>query len=103
LSDIHADFGIYYFKISEELRAQSLEAQRKWITISVVEETLGGLKVIKVTMLSLLKSRFNDSVTRLLNLTNSIGSRKQLGYPLSEFLGVTTIAILLFLRRPSFK
>jgi subfamily B ATP-binding cassette protein MsbA len=35
-------------------------------------------------------------VTRLLNLTNSIGSRNNLATPLSEFLGVTTIAILLF-------
>jgi hypothetical protein len=52
LFDIHADFGIYYFKISEP-RAQSLEAQRKWITHISCRETLGGLKVIKVTMLSL--------------------------------------------------
>jgi hypothetical protein len=38
-----------------KLRAQSLEAQKKGGSlISVVEETLGGLKVIKVTMLSLL-------------------------------------------------
>ncbi len=85
-------------KLAKNLRAQSLEAQKEsGFLISIVDETLGGLKVIKsYNAETNFKSRFNDSVTRLLNLTNSIGSRNNLATPLSEFLGVTTIAVLLF-------
>jgi subfamily B ATP-binding cassette protein MsbA len=85
-------------KLAKNLRAQSLEAQKEsGLLISIVDETLGGLKVIKsYNAETNFKSRFHDSVTRLLNLTNSIGSRNNLATPLSEFLGVTTIAVLLF-------
>ena len=85
-------------KLAKNLRAQSLEAQKEsGQLISIVDETLGGLKVIKsYNAEPNFKSRFSDSVTRLLNLTNSIGSRNNLATPLSEFLGVTTIAVLLF-------
>jgi subfamily B ATP-binding cassette protein MsbA len=85
-------------KVAKNLRAQSLQAQREsGFLISIVDETLGGLKVIKsYNAETTFRGRFNDSVTRLLNLTNSIGSKNNLATPLSEFLGVTTIAILLF-------
>ena len=85
-------------KLAKNLRSQSREAQKEsGSLISVVEETLGGLKVIKsYNAEPSFKGTFNDSVTRLLKLTNSIGSRNNLATPLSEFLGVTTIAILLF-------
>ena len=90
--------GYIISKLAKNLRAQSLEAQKEsGFLISIVDETLGGLKVIKsYNAEPNFKSRFYDSVTRLLNLTNSIGSRNNLATPLSEFLGVTTIAILLF-------
>jgi len=85
-------------KLAKNLRAKSLEAQKEsGFLISIVDETLGGLKVIKsYNAEPNFKSRFNDSVTRLLNLTNSIGSKNNLATPLSEFLGITTIAMLLF-------
>ncbi|MGL2987636.1 ABC transporter ATP-binding protein [Flavobacterium sp. RSSA_27] len=85
-------------KLAKNLRSKSAEAQKEsGSLISVVEETLGGLKVIKsYNAEPTFKGTFNNSVTRLLNLNNSIGSRNNLATPLSEFLGVTTIAILLF-------
>ncbi|MBB1192090.1 ABC transporter ATP-binding protein [Flavobacterium sp. SOK18b] len=90
--------GYIISKLAKNLRSQSMEAQKEsGSLISVVEETLGGLKVIKsYNAEPTFKGRFNESVTRLLNLNNSIGSRNNLATPLSEFLGVTTIAILLF-------
>ncbi|OUD34913.1 MULTISPECIES: ABC transporter ATP-binding protein [unclassified Flavobacterium] len=90
--------GYIISKLAKNLRSQSREAQKEsGSLISVVEETLGGLKVIKsYNAEPSFKGRFNESVTRLLNLNNSIGSRNNLATPLSEFLGVTTIAILLF-------
>jgi subfamily B ATP-binding cassette protein MsbA len=46
--DFHANFGMDHFEISQELRAKSLEAQKEsGQLISIVDETLGGLKVIK--------------------------------------------------------
>ncbi|RVT77467.1 ABC transporter ATP-binding protein [Flavobacterium sufflavum] len=85
-------------KVAKSLRAKSLEAQKEsGFLISIVDETLGGLKVIKsYNAEPNFKNRFNDSVMRLLNLSNSIGTKNNLATPLSEFLGVTTIAILLF-------
>ena len=85
-------------KLAKNLRAQSLEAQREsGFLISIVDETLGGLKVIKsYNAETNFKSRFNKSVTRLLNLSNSIGDKNNLATPLSEFLGITTIAALLW-------
>lgn len=90
--------GYIISKVAKNLRAKSLEAQKEsGFLISIVDETLGGLKVIKsYNAETNFKGRFNKSVTRLLNLSNSIGSKNNLATPLSEFLGVTTIATLLF-------
>jgi subfamily B ATP-binding cassette protein MsbA len=90
--------GLIISKIAKNLRAQSLQAQKEsGFLISIVDESLGGLKVIKsYNAEANFKSRFNDSVTRLLNLSNSIGDKNNLATPLSEFLGITTIAALLW-------
>jgi subfamily B ATP-binding cassette protein MsbA len=90
--------GYIISKVAKNLRAKSLEAQREsGFLISIVDESLGGLKVIKsYNAETNFKGKFNKSVTRLLNLTNSIGRKNNLATPLSEFLGVTTIAVLLF-------
>jgi subfamily B ATP-binding cassette protein MsbA len=90
--------GLIISKIAKNLRAKSLEAQKEsGFLISIVDESLSGLKVIKSYNAERnFKRRFYDSVTRLLNLSNSIGSKNNLATPLSEFLGITTIAVLLF-------
>ena len=90
--------GYIISKVAKNLRAQSMEAQREsGFLISIVDESLGGLKVIKsYNAENNFKKRFNDSVTRLLNLSNSIGSKNNLATPLSELLGIVTIATLLF-------
>ncbi|MFV8343084.1 ABC transporter ATP-binding protein [Flavobacterium sp. XS2P39] len=90
--------GLIISKIAKNLRAKSLQAQKEsGFLISIVDESLGGLKVIKsYNAETNFKSRFNDSVTRLLNLSNSIGNKNNLATPLSEFLGITTIAVLLW-------
>ncbi|MBP2282874.1 subfamily B ATP-binding cassette protein MsbA [Flavobacterium sp. CG_23.5] len=90
--------GLIISKIAKNLREKSMEAQREsGFLISIVDESLGGLKVIKsYNAETNFKARFNDSVTRLLNLSNSIGDKNNLATPLSEFLGITTIAALLW-------
>ena len=90
--------GLIISKIGKNLKAKSLLAQNEGgHLISIVEESLTGLKVVKsYNAESNFKKRFDDSVTRLLKLSNSIGNKNNLASPLSEFMGITTIAVLLW-------
>jgi subfamily B ATP-binding cassette protein MsbA len=90
--------GLIISKIGKNLKAKSLKAQNEsGFLISIVEESLGGLKVVKsYNAETTFKNRFNDSITRLLKLSNSIGNKNNLASPLSEFMGITTIATLLW-------
>ena len=90
--------GLIISRIGKNLKSQSLKAQNEGgFMISLVEETLTGLKVVKsYTAEEIFKNRFNQSVNRLLDLSNKIGKKNNLASPMSEFLGIITIAILLF-------
>jgi len=90
--------GLVISKIGKNLKAKSLLAQNEGgHLISIVEESLSGLKVVKsYNAENSFKKSFNDSITRLLKLSNSIGNKNNLASPLSEFMGITTIAILLW-------
>jgi subfamily B ATP-binding cassette protein MsbA len=90
--------GLIISKIGKNLKAKSLLAQNEGgHLISIVEESLSGLKVVKsYNAENNFKKKFNDSVTRLLKLSNSIGNKNNLASPLSEFMGITTIAVLLW-------
>ena len=90
--------GLIISKIGKNLKSKSLQAQNEsGFLISIVEESLGGLKVVKsYNAENNFKNRFNGSVTRLLKLSNSIGNKNNLASPLSEFMGITTIAVLLW-------
>jgi subfamily B ATP-binding cassette protein MsbA len=90
--------GFVISKIGKNLKAKSILAQTEGgHLISIVEESLSGLKVVKsYNAENNFKNKFNDSVTRLLKLSNSIGNKNNLASPLSEFMGITTIAILLW-------
>tara|TARA_R110002126_G_scaffold72987_6_gene182244 strand:+ start:1391 stop:3220 length:1830 start_codon:yes stop_codon:yes gene_type:complete len=90
--------GFIISKIGKNLKAKSLSAQNEsGLLISIVEESLSGLKVVKsYNAENTFKNRFDDSINRLLKLTNSIGNKNNLASPLSEFMGITTIAILLW-------
>jgi len=90
--------GFIISKIGKNLKAKSILAQGEGgHLISIVEESLSGLKVVKsYNAEDNFKNRFNESVTRLLKLSNSIGNKNNLASPLSEFMGITTIAVLLW-------
>jgi subfamily B ATP-binding cassette protein MsbA len=65
--------------------------------ISIVEESLSGIKVVKsYNAENNFKAKFEDSVHRILKLSNKIGLKNNLASPLSEFLGIIVIAILLW-------
>ncbi|WKW47515.1 ABC transporter ATP-binding protein [Myroides sp. JBRI-B21084] len=89
--------GLIISKIGKSLKSQSARAQQEnGYMISVVEETLTGLKVVKgYNAETYFKNLFTASVNRLYILTNKIGKKHNLASPMSEFLGIATIAVLL--------
>ena len=90
--------GFIISKIGKSLKSKSQNAQKEnGFLISVVEESLGGLKVVKsYNSERYFKTIFNNSIDRLLRLNNSIGKKNNLASPMSEFMGIVTIAILLW-------
>ncbi|RZK04342.1 MAG: ABC transporter ATP-binding protein, partial [Flavobacterium sp.] len=90
--------GFIISKIGKSLKGKSTQAQQEnGFLISVVEETLTGLKVVKgYNAENFFSATFNGSINRLYKLTNSIGKKNNLASPMSEFLGIVVISILLF-------
>lgn len=90
--------GLIISRIGKNLKSQSLKAQNEGgYMISLVEETLSGLKVVKsYNAEPVFKNKFGSSIDRLLNLSNKIGKKNNLAGPLSEVMGIITIAILLY-------
>ena len=89
--------GLIISRIGKRLKEQSLNAQNEsGYLISLVEESLTGMKVVKsYNAEAIFESKFNKSVEKLLRLSNKIGKKNNLASPMSEFLGIITIAVLL--------
>ncbi len=84
--------------VGKSLKRQSDRAQQEQgFFLSIIDETLGGLKVIKgFTSEGYFNSKFQGSTGRFNHLSNRILNRQNLSSPLSEFLGIAVIAILLW-------
>jgi subfamily B ATP-binding cassette protein MsbA len=80
------------------LKAKSQNVQKEnGYLISIVEESLGGLKVVKsYNAEGYFQKIFTNSIDKLLRLNNSIGKKNNLASPMSEFMGIVVIAILLW-------
>ncbi len=83
--------------IGRQLRRQSLEAQSLWSdTMSQIEETLGGLRIIKAfNAEKKMDVRFNSVTDRMRRKNNKVNTRQVLAHPVSEFLGTIMILIVL--------
>ncbi|GGH39211.1 antibiotic ABC transporter ATP-binding protein [Mangrovimonas yunxiaonensis] len=90
--------GFLISRIGKSLKKNSLKAQQEsGRLISIVEETLTGLKIIKsYNAEGIFKSSFITSADKILKLRNKIGLKNNLAGPVSEVLGIATIAILLW-------
>lgn len=90
--------GLIISRIGKSLKSKSLQLQNEsGNLISVVEETLTGLKVVKAYNAEpLFKAKFGGILDRTLKLSNAIGSKNNLASPMSEFMGIVTIAVLLW-------
>ena len=85
-------------KIGRRLKEQSLEAQALWSdTMSQVEETLGGLRVVKAFLAERKMGRRFDRITEAMKVKNTrVATRQALAHPVSECLGTIMIAIVLW-------
>ncbi|RHJ78545.1 ABC transporter ATP-binding protein [Parabacteroides sp. AM08-6] len=90
--------GYVMGKVGKKLKRSSLEGQQQWgYLMSQIEETLSGLRIIKAfNAEEKIQTRFERSNENFRNLTKRIYRRQQLAHPMSEFLGTTTIAIVLW-------
>ncbi len=84
--------------IGKRLKKQSTRAQEEQgVFLSTIEETLGGLKVVKGYNAEGYFNRiFQESTHRYFELSNLISNRQNLASPVSEFMGIMVIAILLW-------
>ncbi len=91
-------FGWLMGLIGRRLKAKSLRAQEIWgDTMSQVEETLSGLRIIKAfNAEGKMNSRFNKINSAYRDLILRVNTRQQMAHPVSEFLGTTMIVIVLW-------
>ncbi len=90
--------GYVMGQVGKKLKRKSLEGQQQWgFLMSQIEETLGGLRVVKAFNAERkIQDRFERSNERFREMTNRIYRRQQMAHPMSEFLGTVTIAIVLW-------
>lgn len=90
--------GVAMGKIGKRLKRTSLEGQQQWgLIMSNIEETLGGLRIIKAfNAEDKVKKRFHEGTEKFFRISNRVARRQALAHPMSEFLGTTTIAIVLW-------
>ena len=91
-------FGWFMGIVGKKLKAQSTEAQSLWSdTMSMVEETLGGLRIIKAFCAeSKMNWRFDKVNSEYRDNIMRVNIRQQMAHPMSEFLGTILIVIVLW-------
>ena len=90
--------GLVIGRITRSLKKHSQEVSTKYgETLSTLDETLGGLRVIKAFNIEqLLRARFFKTNDELLKAKNKISYRRDLASPLSEVLGVILFTAVLY-------
>ena len=90
--------GVVMGRVGKRLKRQSLEGQNQWgLLMSNIEETLGGLRIIKAfNAEGKVRDRFHRDNQVFYNISNKVARRQSLAHPMSEFLGTTAIAIILW-------
>lgn len=85
-------------RIGRKLKHQSLDAQNKWSdTMAQLEETLGGMRIIKAfTAEHKMTARFDRSTNDFRDASNRVAIRQASAHPVSEFLGTALIVLVLW-------
>lgn len=90
--------GLVMGRVGRSLKRKSLEQQNQWgVLMSNIEECLGGLRIIKAfNAEQKVKNRFHRENQLYFRYSNRIARRQSLAHPMSEFLGTTAVAIVLW-------
>ena len=90
--------GFVISVVGKSLRRKSLKVQKEQGQfISLVDETLSGMKILKIfNAENKFLEKFTNSTKRFYQFSNSVLNRKNLASPLSEFLGISSIAGVLW-------
>ena len=90
--------GYVMGQVGKKLKRRSLEGQQQWgALMSQIEETLGGLRIIKAfNAEKKIQDRFERANEQFRQTTTRVYRRQQMAHPMSEFLGTATIAIVLW-------
>jgi subfamily B ATP-binding cassette protein MsbA len=91
-------FGWFMGLVGRKLKAKSIKAQTLWSdTMSQVEETLGGLRIIKAFAAeNKMNKRFDKINSAYREHIKRVNIRQQMAHPMSEFLGTLMIVIVLW-------
>ncbi len=91
-------FGWFMGFVGRKLKRKSIEAQSLWSdTMSQVEETLGGLRIIKAFCAEdKMNKRFSSINNNYRTSVQRVNIRQQMAHPMSEFLGTVLIIIVLW-------
>ena len=91
-------FGWFMGFVGRKLKAKSITAQALWSdTMSMVEETLSGLRIIKAFCAEdKMNGRFDQVNSDYRNNIMLVNIRQQMAHPMSEFLGTVLIVIVLW-------
>ena len=91
-------FGWFMGFVGRKLKRKSIEAQSLWSdTMSQVEETLGGLRIIKAFCAEdKMNKRFSNINNHYRSSVQRVNIRQQMAHPMSEFLGTVLIIIVLW-------
>lgn len=89
--------GTIMGRVGKKLKRKSLQGQQQWgLLMSLIEETLGGLRIIKAFNAEhKVIDRFHSVNQEFYRITRSVQRRQSLAHPMSEFLGTATIAVVL--------
>ena len=90
--------GLIMGRVGKRLKRKSLETQNQWgVIMSTIEETLGGLRIVKAfNAEDKMRRRFHNENRRFYDLSKRVARRQQLAHPMSEFLGTAAVAIVLW-------
>lgn len=90
--------GTVMGNVGKKLKRKSLEGQTQWgVLMSNIEETLGGLRIIKAfNAEAKVRRRFYEENREFYHLSNKVARRQSLAHPMSEFLGTAAIAVVLW-------
>lgn len=90
--------GFFIGRVGRSLKKPSgLISQKNGESISILDETLGGLRVIKAfNVEQAVRKKFSENSNDLLRLSNKVGYRQSLASPMSEVLGVMMFTAILW-------